>query len=97
MRLRTRGEVLKVLLFAAGVIMLAGCGMQWPHAPEFGFNWVSREGKSQEQLYEDQTSCRRYVRMLQGPDFSGPGGSGWGMSEMKAFDDCLRSKGWEKK
>jgi hypothetical protein len=87
---------LKLFFWAVGVIMLAGCAMQLPHVPELGFNWISTEGKSQEQLYQDQTGCRREVRLLQS-EFSGPGGIGWGMSEMRAFDDCMRSKGWVKK
>ena len=88
---------MKLFLLTVGVIMLAGCSMQLPHIPELGFNWVSPEGKSQEQLIEDQTACRREVRTFQSPEFSGPGGVGWGMSEMRAFDDCMRSKGWVKK
>jgi len=89
--------ILKLFFLAVGVIMLAGCAMQLPHVPELGYNWVSIEGKSQEQLYQDQTECRQEVRLLQSPEFSGPGGVGWGMSEMRAFDDCMRSKGWVKK
>ena len=88
---------MKLLLLTVGVMMLAGCSIQLPHVPELGFNWVSLEGKSQEQLYEDQAACRRDVQTFQSPEFSGPGGVGWGMSEMRAFDDCMRSKGWVKK
>jgi len=97
MRLRTGRVVLKVFLFAACVLMFAGCSMQLPHAPEFGFNWESREGKSQEQLYADKTACMREVRLLQSPEVTGPEGVSWGMSDMRAFDDCMRSKGWIKK
>lgn len=86
---------MKLFFLAVGVIILAGCAVQLPHLPELGFNWVSTEGKSQEQLYQDEAECRRDVK-LQSPEFSGPGG-GWGMSEMRAFDDCMRSKGWVKK
>jgi hypothetical protein len=89
--------MLKLFFLTVGVIMLAGCAMQWPHVPELGYNWVSTEGKPQERLYQDQTECRQEVRLLQSPEFSGPGGVGWGMSEMRAFDDCMRSKGWVKK
>ncbi len=88
---------MKLFFLAVGVIMLAGCAMQLPHIPELGYNWVSMEGKSQEQLYHDQNACMREVKLLQAPEFSGPGGAGWGMSEMRAFDDCMRSKGWVKK
>jgi hypothetical protein len=88
--------VLKVSFCALGVIMLAGCGMQLPHPPELGFDWVSKEGKSREQLYHDQAECRREVTMLYPPDSSGPGDRGWGASNMRAFDDCMRSKGWSK-
>jgi hypothetical protein len=87
---------LKLFFLAFGVIMLAGCGVQLPHMPEMGYNWVSTESKSSEQLYQDQTECRREVRSLQSPEFSGPGGVGWGMSEMRAFDDCMRARGWVK-
>jgi hypothetical protein len=76
--------------------MLAGCAMQLPHMPELGYDWVSVEGKSKEQISRDQTACMREVK-LQSPEFSGPGGVGWGMSEMRAFNDCMRSKGWTKK
>jgi hypothetical protein len=94
--IQTKGVILKLFFLAVGVIMLAGCAMQLPHVPELGYNWVSMEGKSQEQLYQDQTGCSREVRLLQSPEFTGPGG-GWGMSEMRAFDDCMRAKGWVKK
>jgi hypothetical protein len=93
---KTTGSVLKMLFCAAGGLMLAGCGIQWPHVPEFGFNWVSAEGKSQEQLYQDQTDCRRDVALMYPPDSSGPGDHGMGASNMKAFDDCMRAKGWKK-
>jgi hypothetical protein len=88
---------LKLFFLAVGVIMLAGCAMQLPHMPELGYNWVSMEGKSQEQLNQDQTACMREVRLIQSPEFTGPGAAGWGMSEIRAFDDCMRSKGWVKK
>jgi len=97
MRLRTGKVVLNVFLFATCLLMLIGCSMQLPRAPEFGFNWESREGKSQEQLYEDKTACMREVRLLQSPAVTGPEGGSWGMSDMRAFDDCMRSKGWIKK
>lgn len=88
---------MKLLFLTVGAIMLAGCSMELPHLPELTFNWVSPEGKSQEQLYTDQSACQREVKTFQSPEFSGPGGVGWGMSEMRAFDDCMRSKGWVKK
>ncbi len=91
------GASLKLCFTAVCSIMIAGCSMQLPHVPELGYNWVSMEGKSPEQLYQDQTSCTREVKLLQPPEFSGPGGVGWGMSEMRAFDDCMRSNGWVKK
>ena len=97
MRLRTGRVVLKVFLFAACVLMFAGCSMQLPHAPEFGFNWESREGKSQEQLDADQAACSQEIRLLQSPHVSGPGAGSWDMNDMRAFDDCMRSKGWIKK
>jgi len=91
-----RGVILKLFLLAVGVVMLAGCAIQLPHVPDLGFNWVSMEGKSQEQLDQDQTACMREVS-LKSREFTGPGGVGWGMGEMRAFDDCMRSKGWAKK
>jgi hypothetical protein len=88
---------LKLLLLGVGAVMLAGCSMQLPHLPEMGFNWVSTEGKSQDQLYQDQIECRREVSLIQSPDPANPGAAVWGMSQMKAFDDCMRTRGWEKK
>ncbi len=97
MRLRTGKVLLTVFLFSACVLMFAGCSMQMPRAPEFGFNWEPREGKSREQLYADKTACMREVRLLQSPDVTGPEGGSWGMSDMRAFEDCMRSKGWIKR
>ena len=95
--IQTKGVILKLFFLAVCAAMLAGCAMQLPHVPELGYNWVSMEGKSQEQLDQDQTACMREVKLFQSLEFSGPGGVGWGMSEMRAFDDCMRSKGWVKK
>jgi hypothetical protein len=97
MLLRISKAILKVFSCAVGASMLAGCGMELPHAPEMGFNWVSSEGKSQEQLYHDQSECRREVTMLYPSDSSGPGDRSWGIGDAKAFDACMRSRGWTKK
>ena len=59
-----RGVILKLFFLAVGIVMLAGCAVQLPHMPELGFNWVSVEGKSQEQLDQDQTACMREVSSL---------------------------------
>jgi hypothetical protein len=96
MRPRIRKAILTLSFYAAGAFMLAGCGMELPHPPQLGFNWVSEEGKTREQLYHDQAECRREVRLLYPPDSSGPGERGWEMSDVRAFDDCMRSKGWTK-
>ena len=71
--------------------------MQLPHVPEMGFNWVSTGGKFQEQLFQDEAACRREVSLIESPGSAGSSGAVWGMSEMRAFDDCMRSKGWIKK
>jgi hypothetical protein len=87
---------LKLIVLACVAALLAGCSMELPKMPELGFNWVSREGdRSQEQLYQDQADCRRQVGLHQ--PITGQPGSGWGASEMREFDDCMRSKGWVKK
>ena len=96
MLLRISKVILKASFLAAGAIMLAGCGMELPHLPEPGFNWVSGEGKSPQQLYYDQAECRREVTLLYPPEPTGPGERGWGMAESRAFDACMRSKGWNK-
>ncbi|MGC9966458.1 MAG: hypothetical protein ABSE08_13730 [Syntrophobacteraceae bacterium] len=96
MLLRISKAILKVFACALGAFMLAGCGIELPHAPELGYNWVSREGKSQDQLYHDQTECRRDMTLLYPVDSSGPGDHGWGMGDARAFDACMRSKGWTK-
>jgi hypothetical protein len=98
MRFRASDVVLKLLFFAFCFTMLAGCGMiEFPSKIEFGSNWVSPEGKSKEQLIEDQRECKRDM-MLMSPQFpgSGMGGGGYDMSDIKAFNNCMRSKGWVK-
>jgi hypothetical protein len=87
---------LKLLLLALGAVLLAGCATELPHLPEMGFNWVSRDGRSQDQLYQDQMDCRREVSVGQIANPTSQGGTVWGMNEMKAFNDCMRSKGWVK-
>jgi hypothetical protein len=97
MLLRISEVILKASFCALGAFMLAGCGsMQLPHIPELGFDWVSAEGKSQEQLYHDQVECRRQVMLQSPPDSSGPGDRGLGMTDTRLFDDCMRSRGWSK-
>lgn len=96
MFLKLGKTILMVSSCAAGAIMLAGCGMELPHMPEPGYNWVSEEGKSQEQLYEDQAECRRDVTLRYPSDSSGPGDLAWGLGDARAFDACMRSKGWSK-
>ncbi len=88
--------ILKVLICVFGAVMLVGCGMALPHMPEFGSNWISEEGKSHEQLYLDQSACRQDVILHHPSDFSGPGSDSWTMSDVKAFDECMYSKGWTK-
>lgn len=91
------GVVLRILFIAAGALVIGGCSLELPHMPEMGFNWESTEGKSAAQLEKDQAACRQEVRLSETPDLSNPGESGWGMSDSRAFDDCMRSKGWVKK
>ncbi len=98
MLLSIRGVILMVLACLFGAVMLVGCGaMELPHVPEFGFNWISKDGKSQEQLSRDQSACRQDIMLRHPSDCSGPGSDGsWGMSDVKAFDECMYSKGWTK-
>ena len=96
MFLRIGTVILIVSICTAGAAMLAGCGMELPHRPEFGFSWVSNEGKTQEQFYHDQAECRREVAMLNPPGPSGLGDRGWDMTDTRAFDECMHSKGWTK-
>jgi len=99
--LTDKGGVILRLFFAAFALsLLAGCSL-FDNPSRFDLNakWVSKDGKTQEQLYSDQAECKRDTMMMSPPGFSGPGGGGgggWGMSEMKAFDGCMQAKGWKK-
>lgn len=92
--------VMKLLLPAVCFIMLAGCApMDFPPKLNVGSTWVSREGKSQEQLYRDQTECKRDIMVGTTPGFSaqtGAGGSDWDTSGIRQFENCMRAKGWVK-
>jgi len=90
---------LSCLLFFS--ILLAGCetiGFERPPL-EFGSAWVSTVGKSQDQFHTDQADCRRDVSMNRSQTTVGPGGNTaekWDMSEFRAFESCMRAKGWKK-
>jgi hypothetical protein len=92
--------VLKVFFLAIVFAMLTGCTpMDFPPKWTLGSNWVSREGKSQEQLYRDQTECKRDIMVVSPPGFSaqnGAGGSDWDTGSIKQFESCMRAKGWVK-
>ncbi len=91
--------VLKLVFLALCSFMLAGCGVfEFGPRMEFGSNWVSKDGKSGEQLMEDQRDCKREVSLMN-PQFvgqSGMGGGGWDMNDVRAYDNCMRSRGWVK-
>ncbi|MFZ2448066.1 MAG: hypothetical protein WAW37_17045 [Syntrophobacteraceae bacterium] len=103
MSFRTCGTVLGLFIFCLCFSLLAGCETMRPL--EFSAEWTSKEGhKSKEQLQADQIECRQHAMTLSTPPISGSGGAGgagwgggWGMSENKEFESCLRSKGWVKK
>lgn len=61
---------------------------------EFGSTWVSKEGKSQADLYKDQRECNHEVMMLRTPAF--PGQMSGGAEELRVFEGCMRSRGWVK-
>lgn len=90
----------KLFLLAAAGAMLSGCAdMDFPRKLDFNSNWVSRDGKSQEQFYRDQGECKRETLLVNPPAFpsqAGVDGSNWDMSNIKEFESCMRSKGWAK-
>lgn len=85
---------LKLFVFALIVSVLTGCSMiDFPPKMEFKSTWVSKEGKTPEQLAEDRKECSRDAMMASSPAFFGEGRSG---GDMKVFDSCMRAKGWVK-
>lgn len=102
MRFEKTGRVLKLFLILICLSVLACCALEdfvpkW----DYGSSWVSKEGKSRDELYQDQLECRRNVTMTHPADVQGPGsggtyGSGWDLSDIKEFDSCMRSRGWIK-
>ncbi len=84
---------LSLLVLISCFTVFAGCS-----SVDSGPEWVSKEGKSQEQFFADQADCRQDINRKRGPGFTGLGGmgSGWDMNDMKEFDTCLRAKGWTK-
>ncbi|MEN6440964.1 MAG: hypothetical protein ABFD97_20530 [Syntrophobacter sp.] len=101
MRFKTGGASLGLLPLALLLTLLAGCSMfDFGHKLEFSTTWVSTTGQPSEQLYDDQAECRRDGVMMSPPGLplsQGTGGDSWGYSDMKAFDSCMRAKGWVKK
>ncbi len=88
--------LLKVVAGAVCVTAIAGCSLvDFPRKLEFSVTWVSTEGKTKEQLDEDQRACTREAMLANTPAFPGEMGGGGG-GDMKVFDRCMRSKGWVK-
>lgn len=61
---------------------------------ELNANWVSKDGKTKQQLTEDMQACSREAKMASAPAL--PGEMGGSSADMKVFDVCMRSKGWTK-
>jgi hypothetical protein len=98
MRSMVKVLVLRLCFLLCCSVMLCGCGMfEFNPRMDLGSNWVSKDGKSGEQLQEDQRECKREV-MIMNPQFSGQGGmgGGWDMNDVKAFNNCMRARGWTK-
>jgi hypothetical protein len=96
MRVKRKIAILGAFLFATCLTMVAGCSQfRLPSKTDFSSNWVSKEGKSKDQLYEDQKECTRDAKSVSSPAFPGEMGGGGG-GDMKAFDRCMRAKGWTK-
>jgi hypothetical protein len=75
--------------------MLSGCSLlDLKSKMEFSVKWVSTEGKTSEQLNEDQKECTHEAMLMSAPKF--PGELGGGGGDMQVFDKCMRSKGWVK-
>ena len=78
------------------VITLAGCSLvDLKSRMQFSVKWVSADGKTQEQLYEDQKECTHEAMLMSAPPFPGEMAGGGG-GDMQVFDNCMRSKGWKK-
>ena len=87
--------------FACGLCLatLAGCTMadvqsEFQSRMQFSVNWVSPDGKTKEQLNEDQKQCTHEAMLASAPPFPGELGSSGG--DIRVFDNCMRSKGWVK-
>jgi len=87
---------LRLIFLCAGLSMLAGCNYFQisPPSKDLGINWVSKAGKSKAQLDADKRECARDARSLSSPAF--PGEMRHEAGYMKAFDRCMRAKGWVK-
>lgn len=101
MRSKKGGARLKLLFLAFCLALIAGCSVvQFGPRPNFGTTWVSTNGTPSEQLHDDQAECRRDTVLMTPPGLplsGGTGGEGWGYSEMRAFDNCMKAKGWVRK
>ncbi len=89
----------RLFLLAVFPILLFGCDtfQLTPPSMEITTNWV-QAGKTPEELRKDQAECRRDIALVRPPSFSsgGPPDEGWGMSELRHFENCMRAKGWKK-
>ncbi len=90
-----RGKaVLKMVSCVLFASILSGCSaFEFPPKLEFSSTWVSKEGKTKEQLAEDQKACSRDAMIASPPAFFGEGHSS---GDMKVFNSCMRAKGWVK-
>lgn len=98
---KSKGALSRLACLLFFSVLCAGCesiGLE-PPPMEFGSKWVSTVGKSQDQYQNDQADCRRDISMNRSQTLVGPGGTTadkWDMSEIRAFDSCMRAKGWKK-
>jgi len=88
-----------VVCLAAGFGIISGCGnFQFGRTVEFGSEWVSNRGESQEQFQRDQAECKHEANVVNYPrGYGAGGGDEWNLDYVMAFETCMRSKGWVKK
>ncbi len=94
------GKVIRMSGLGLCIVALGGCStFEFGAKPDFGYTWVSEQGKTREQLIADQTDCRRDMSRASSPGLSGVSGAGggtWDNSDYRSFDRCMRAKGWVK-
>ncbi|MCE5333377.1 MAG: hypothetical protein LLG06_02185 [Desulfobacteraceae bacterium] len=87
--------ILRLFICTVCAISLFGCStFELPKKEDFSSTWVSKSGKTRDDLMQDQKECRHEASLVTPPAFPGEmGGSG---ADMKVFNACMRSKGWVK-